>query len=101
MPRVVYEITAIVRADLAAEYERFMRDEHIPDLLATGLFIEAELLSDDTGTFRIIYISNSRTELDRYLGEFASEMRRKALDRFPIGVEISRSEWNVVQTWQC
>jgi hypothetical protein len=98
---VVYEITATVRADLAADYERFMREEHIPDLLATDLFTEAELLTDGNGSFRMVYISNNRAELDRYLTEFAPEMRRRSLDRFPEGVDISRAEWNVVQTWEC
>ena len=101
MPHVVYEITANVRADLAAEYERFMRDEHIPDLLATGLFCGARLVADENGNFRIAYESKSRAELDRYLAEFALQLRQKFLDRFPTGVEISRSEWNVAQTWEC
>ena len=99
--KVIYEITAIVSADVAAEYEQFMRGEHIPDLLATGLFIEAELLADGNGTFRMVYISNNRADLDRYLAEFASEMRRRSLERFPVGVEVSRAEWNVVETWEC
>lgn len=99
--KVIYEITATVQASLGAEYEQFMRDEHIPDLLATGLFTEAELLSDGKSTFRIMYVSNSRADLDRYLTEFAPSMRQRSLDRFPAGVEISRAKWNVVQTWEC
>jgi hypothetical protein len=101
MPRVVYEITEIVRADLAAEYERFMRDEHIPDLLATGQFCGAKLMADGNGSFRIAYESKSQANLDRYLAEFAPDLRQKFLDRFPLGVDVSRAEWKVVENWEC
>ncbi len=37
-----YEVTARVPLDAAAAYERYLREEHIPDLIATGCFVEAE-----------------------------------------------------------
>ena len=101
MGRVVYEITATVQADLAADYEQFMRDEHIPELLATNLFTDAELMSDGNGSFRIVYVCGSRADLESYLTKFAAAMRQKSLDRFPSGVEASRAEWNVLETWEC
>jgi hypothetical protein len=84
-----------------ADYERFMRDEHIPDLLETGLFTDAALMSDGNGIFRIVYVCGSRTDLESYLTRFADAMRQKSLDRFPTGVEVSRTEWNVLETWEC
>ena len=99
--KVVYEITACVQADLAANYEQFMREEHIPELLATGVFTNAELMSDGNGSFRIAYMCESRAELETYLTKYAAAMRQKSLDRFPCGVEVTRAEWNVLQTWEC
>lgn len=99
--KVVYEITATVQADLVADYELFMRDEHIPDLLATNLFTDAELMSDGNRSFRIVYVCDSRADLESYLAKFAAAMRQKSLERFPSGVEVSRAEWNVLKTWEC
>ena len=40
---ITYEVTAIVEARLAETYERYMRQQHIRDVLATGCFQSAEL----------------------------------------------------------
>lgn len=101
MPRVVYEITAAVRPDLIVDYERFMREQHIPDLLRTGLFCGAKLMTTGGGNFRIAYETRSRDDLDRYLIKFAARLRQDFLDHFPKGVELSRAEWEVIETWEC
>ena len=41
---VVYEVTAVVEHELAEEWERYMRERHIPDVLATGWFTRASLV---------------------------------------------------------
>ena len=38
---VVYEVTATVDLERCEDYEVFMRERHIPDLLATKSFIGA------------------------------------------------------------
>ena len=40
---VTYEVTTTVDPRLVEAYERFMRQVHIPDLLATGCFHGAAL----------------------------------------------------------
>jgi len=50
---VVYEVTAVVEHDLAEEWERYMRERHIPDVLATGWFTRATLVRTQGGRYRI------------------------------------------------
>lgn len=38
---LIYEVTATVEPELAASYENYMTEQHIPELLATGYFAAA------------------------------------------------------------
>ena len=96
---VSYEITATVRADLCAEYERYMQSRHIPDLLATGAFAGASLSRSAPGRYRIRYEAHDAAALARYLEHDAPALRRHFAESFPVGVELSREEWTVLATW--
>lgn len=97
--RVTYEVTAEVSADLSTEYERYMRDVHIPDLLATGHFLGATFGRSTPGRYRIRYEARNREALDRYLTNDAPRLRQHALDAFPDGLTLSREEWVVLASW--
>src|SRR6267142_131693 len=95
---VTYEITATVRADLVDAYERFMRERHIPDVLATGHFAAASLGRSRPGRYRIRYEAKSREALDRYIAEDAPRLRALHSE-FPDGVEVAREEWEILESW--
>jgi hypothetical protein len=44
-----YEVRADVPADQAGAYEAYLREEHIPDLMETGCFVEAAFCRADAG----------------------------------------------------
>ncbi|WP_018465608.1 DUF4286 family protein [Calidithermus timidus] len=96
---VTYEITATVRADLCAAYERYMCERHIPDLLKTGAFAGASFSRSAPGRYRVRYEAHDRAALDRYLTEHAPRLRRHVSEMFPEGVELSREEWEVLALW--
>ena len=96
---ITYEITAVVRADLVDEYERYMRETHIPDLMRTGSFVGATLSRSAPGRYRIRYEAESRAYLDAYLAEHAPGLRSHFTAAFPSGVELSREEWDIVEAW--
>ena len=97
---VTYEITAIVRPDLCARYERYMRERHIPDLLATGAFAAASISGAGTGRYRIRYEARNRAALDEYLATHAPGLREHFMSTFPDGIDVSREEWEVLQAWR-
>src|SRR5687768_16887824 len=97
--RVTYEITATARAELCDDYERFMREIHIPDLLKTGAFYAASFSRSAPGRYRIRYEARSRAHLEAYLAQHAPQLRRHFTDTFPSGIELSREEWNVLESW--
>lgn len=96
---ITYEITAIVNEELCADYERYMRDRHIPDLLGTGAFAGASIGRSSPGRYRVRYEAHDREELDRYLRDHAPGLRDHFMATFPSGVEVSREEWVVLERW--
>ena len=97
MPMIVYEVTALVEPDLAADYERFMRELHIPALMKTGLFESAVIEQAAPGKYRVRYAATTREDLDRYLTEYALNLRADFDDKFPSGVKVTREEWTVLE----
>ena len=64
---ITYEITASVAHDLCTEYERYMIERHIPDLIWTGAFEGVTLSRSKPGRYRIRYEARGREALDQYL----------------------------------
>jgi len=72
---IIYEITAIVEPHLIGDYEKYMREQHIPDLLATGYFAAAFLTKAESGRYRVQYHAHDRNALDNYLQTEADRLR--------------------------
>lgn len=97
--QILYEISAGVREDLAEDFEQYMNERHIPDVLATGAFESATFVRAGSGRYRITYIA-SRENLAGYLRDHAPRLRAHVAETFPGGLELSREEWEVVGTFK-
>src|SRR5688572_3639456 len=97
---IIYEITAIVKTELIETYEKYMRERHIPDLLATGFFRGAKLTRSGKNRYRIQYEAFDQKSLDEYIESDANRLREDFLKHFPEGIEIMRENWKVLQTWE-
>ncbi|HEX2219899.1 MAG TPA: DUF4286 family protein [Gemmatimonadales bacterium] len=96
---VTYEITADVEADLIEDYERYMREVHIPELLETGCFRAAAFTRSRPGRYRVRYEAPDQADLDRYLAEDAPRLRAEFSSRFPRGIALSREVWATIEEW--
>jgi 3-hydroxyisobutyrate dehydrogenase-like beta-hydroxyacid dehydrogenase len=96
---VVYEVTARVDDALAYDYERFMIEDHVPEVVRTGCFLHARLDQGGEGQYRAAYHAASQTEVDRYLTDFAPSLRGKMTARFPTGMTLSRRIWSERVRW--
>ncbi|MDQ4123274.1 MAG: DUF4286 family protein [Acidobacteriota bacterium] len=97
---VIYEITAIVEPKLVEKYEKYMRERHIPDLLATGYFRGAKFTFSSGSRYRILYEAQNMESLNKYLEKEAPRLRADFLAHFPTGIELSREIWTVAEDWQ-
>jgi len=100
LPTVIYEITAVVAPELTEKYEKYMREQHIPDLLATGYFRGAKFTSSTENRYRILYEAHNQESLNQYLKNDATRLRADFLAHFPTGIELSREIWHVVEHWR-
>ncbi|HWL39108.1 MAG TPA: DUF4286 family protein [Gemmatimonadaceae bacterium] len=96
---VTYEVSAVVRADLAAAYEKYMRP-HIVAVLATGLFVGATFDRAEGNKYRARYQAKDQQSVDKYLAEHTARLRADFAKHFPNGVELSREVWQTTGTWE-
>lgn len=97
---IIYEITAKVRLDLIKEFEGFVQDIHVPDLLDTGYFEGAEMSRITDGVYQIQYFVKDRETLKKYLETEAERLREDFNTQFPEGVTTSREILDVMRTWK-
>ena len=96
---ISYEVMAEVEPHLAEAYERYMREQHIQEVLASRCFESAEFASAAPGRYRMRYVASTRDDLERYLAIHAPRLREDATSRFPNGVVLSREVWTSIQRW--
>jgi hypothetical protein len=97
---IAYEVTAEMEEKLAGPYERYMRESHIPAVLATGCFHAAVLARSSPGRYRTSYLARSQADLDRYLETHTAALRADFTANFPAGVMLSREVWDTVERWE-
>ena len=85
---ILYNVTVKVDHSIHAEWLIWMKQEHIPDVMGTGMFEEArfwkltEVDEAEGMTYAVQYIAKNRELYERYLEIFAPEMRKKGTDRW-------------------
>jgi hypothetical protein len=97
---IAYEVTATVEDSLVGRFERYMRETHIPEVLATGCFQAAVFARSSPGRYRTSYVARTQTDLDRYLERHTAGLRVDFATHFPEGVSLSREVWGTVQRWE-
>lgn len=94
-----YEVTVVVREDLRERFEEYFLDTHIPEILATGCFVDIRFDRSDAGNYRTVYHATTRADLDRYLSGHAAHFRADFVKHFPEGVVAARENWTELRSW--
>ena len=85
---LVYNITLKIDPDIETEWVYWMKQVHIPEVMATNLFTEYKffkLLEQDDNegpTYVIQYFALSKENYDRYINEFSAALRHKAIEKW-------------------
>jgi hypothetical protein len=85
---IIYNVTVKVAHSIADQWVRWLKEEHIPDIIATGCFTHAavfhllETEDEDGITYVVQYHAEKKILYDRYVEEFAAIMRKKAFDKW-------------------
>lgn len=80
----IYNVTINIDESVHDQWMRWMQEEHIPEMLATGKFISAKmcrvLVEEEMGgiTYAVQYTTESKEMLERYYSEDAGRLRSKS-----------------------
>ena len=85
---IIYNVTTKVDHSIKSDWLDWIKEEHIPDMIATGCFTNATIaqlleVDDSEGpTYTIQYHADSKALYNLYIERFAAVMRQKAFDRW-------------------
>lgn len=80
----MYNVTINVQEDIHDKWVKWMKEEHIPDMLGTKKFTKAlmtkVMVQEPMGgiTYSVQYTSESKEMLEKYYAENAEELRSKS-----------------------
>ena len=77
---ILYNVTVNIDTNVRDEWLKWMKEVHIPDLLATGMFVEckmARILAEEAGgiSYSVQYFARTMDDYDRYMDEFAPKLQ--------------------------
>jgi hypothetical protein len=84
---IVYNVTVNIDMDAHEEWLAWMKEVHMPDVMATGQFVESRLhrvLAADEGglTYAVQYTAPDMAHYERYRDEHAPRLQGDAHARF-------------------
>lgn len=85
---LIYNVTTKVSPTIHERWLEWMKKEHIPEIIATGLFHDyriCRLLDQDDSdgpTYAVQYFTDTLENYHTYLQEHASLLRQKSFDAF-------------------
>lgn len=84
---ILYNVTVNVEPDVHQEWLQWMREEHIPRVMAAGKFVDHKLCRilnrDEEGpTYSVQYFAASMEAYEAYRDQYAPALQAEAMDKF-------------------
>lgn len=98
----IYNVTINIDTQIKEDWISWMKETHIPDMLATGKFTHARLCrvigGEESGgfTYAVQYTTKDQETLQQYFKEDASRLREDGAKKFPEKFVAFRTELLVV-----
>lgn len=102
MTAIVYNVTVKVETAIAIPWLSWLKEEHIPEIISTGCFTHATILrllevdESEGPTYAVQYHAENNESYNRYIQQFADNMRKKTADKWGAGFIAFRSVMQVV-----
>ena len=99
---IIYNVTTKLHHSIHEQWLLWLKEEHIPELLATGCFSDAKILrllevdEEEGPTYAVQYFAESKALYNRYLEHHAATMRQKTIDKWQDRFIAFRSIMQVV-----
>ncbi|MDB4293664.1 DUF4286 family protein [Maribacter sp.] len=98
----IYNVTTNIENSVHDEWLKWMSETHIPDVLATGKFLNAKmcrvLVEEDMGgtTYSVQFTTPDKETLEHYYATDAARLREDAMRRFANQFVSFRTELEVI-----
>ena len=98
----IYNVTTNIEASVHDEWLKWMQETHIPDVLATGKFLNAKmskvLVEEDMGgiTYSVQFTTTDKKILQEYYRDDAPRLRQEAQTLFAGKFVSFRTELEIV-----
>jgi hypothetical protein len=89
---ILYNVTINIEQEVEDEWIQWMKEVHVPNVMATGIFQESKFFrilhetDDNTANYSVQYFTDSmekiKTYQSRYAPQLQAEVKEKFQDRF-------------------
>ncbi len=81
---ITYEVKLTVQEEVEKEWIHWMRTQHVPDVIATGLLKSYQILkpTDKDQVYLFHYNFESEEDFKKYESEFADKLRQDVKDKY-------------------
>ncbi len=85
---IVYNISVKVDNNIEQNWLVWQQHEHIPEIIATGLFSDCRLFKlldhdhEESSTYVIQYSTDAREKYDQYVSIHAKKLQQKAFEKW-------------------
>jgi hypothetical protein len=99
---IIYNVTTKVDRTICETWLRWLKEEHIPEIIQTGCFTNAVILhlieaDDEEGiTYAVQYHAESKALYNLYIEKYAEEMRARAKKKWSDRIVSFRTVMQVV-----
>jgi hypothetical protein len=85
---IIYNVTINIDHNIHQEWLTWMKEVHIPDVMATGCFLEHKICKiigdEETGVnYAIQYTAENMATYEQYRLNFAPSLQKEVTDRYP------------------
>lgn len=99
---LIYNVTTQVKNAIYIEWLDWMRNEYIPEIIATELFSEYRIVKildideSEGPTFAIQYFTDSRTKYDQFVQFYSNKFSQKAFEKWNDKIFSFRSLMEII-----
>lgn len=85
---IVYNVTVIVEPNVHDEWFIWMKEVHLPEVLATGRFNNCNMFkinpqnAEDEATYSIQYQADSMEKYEEYIANEAEDLKKKTTQKY-------------------
>lgn len=102
---ILYNVTVSIEDQTESDWLNWMRVKHIPDVMATGCFIESRISkvhanAENGVSYAITYVSPTEEKYNEYLSQHSAELQKEHTARYSGKFAAFRTLLTVVEEFK-